>query len=181
MKRSELFLWIVLVFIGIIFCMSSLIEYEDRMFEMEDLIKEQNEKIDSLQSVIDTLEWQTEIYDMPLDSDNSLLSAMIFVESAGNDAAWNESEKAAGCLQIRPVMVREVNRILKMQGLKKRYEMNDRWDRDKSIEMFYVWKDWHHPTCSDEVVARCWNGGGNGYRMTATEHYWNKVQDYLES
>lgn len=182
MKRSELLLWIALVLCGVCITMSSLIRYENRMWQLEDRLQKQSKTIDSLLHVIDTLEWQTEIYDLPIQTnDLDLISAMINVESSGNDSAWNADERAAGCLQIRPVMVREVNRILKMQGLKKRYKLNDRWSRDKSIEMFYVWKEWHHPTCNDEVVARCWNGGGNGYRMPATQHYWNKVQNYLDS
>jgi len=52
---------------------------------------------------------------------------MIQVESNGNDSAYNKSEEAVGCLQIRPIMVREVNRILKKQGKEHRFKMKDRW------------------------------------------------------
>ena len=41
------------------------------------------------------------------------VDAVIFVESIDNDSAYNHREKAVGCLQIRPIMVREVNRVLK--------------------------------------------------------------------
>ena len=63
-----------------------------------------------------------------------IVLGMIQVESNGNDEAYNESEDAVGCLQIRPIMVREVNRILKMKGEEYRFKMKDRWDREKSLE-----------------------------------------------
>ena len=106
---------------------------------------------------------------------------MIQVESNGNDSAYNKSEEAVGCLQIRPIMVREVNRILKKQGKEHRFKMKDRWDRDKSLEMFWVWRDYHHPRSSDEVIARNWNGGPNGYKKKSTEKYWKKVNSCLEN
>ena len=105
---------------------------------------------------------------------------MIQVESNGNDSAYNKSEEAVGCLQIRPIMVREVNRILKKQGKEHRFKMKDRWDRNKSLDMFWVWKDYHHPNSEDEVIARNWNGGPNGYIKKSTEKYWEKVSSCLE-
>ena len=105
---------------------------------------------------------------------------MIKVESNGNDSAYNKSEEAVGCLQIRPIMVREVNRILKKQGKEHRFKMKDRWDRNKSLDMFWVWKDYHHPNSEDEVIARNWNGGPNGYVKKSTEKYWEKVSSCLE-
>ena len=105
---------------------------------------------------------------------------MIQVESNGNDKAHNLSEDAVGCLQIRPIMVREVNRILKRQGEDYRFKMKDRWDRERSLEMFWVWKDYHHPNSTNEVIARNWNGGPNGYKKKSTEKYWEKVNRCLE-
>ena len=104
-----------------------------------------------------------------------LVKALILVESSGNDSAYNAIEDAVGCLQIRPIMVREVNRILKMEGKDKRYKLKDRWDRNLSIEMFNIWKSYHHDDSSEEKVARNWNGGPKGYAITATEPYWEKV------
>ena len=110
----------------------------------------------------------------------SVVIGMIQVESNGNDKAYNKSEEAVGCLQIRPIMVREVNRILKIQGEDYRFKMKDRWDRKKSLEMFWVWKDYHHPNSTNEVIARNWNGGPNGYKIKSTEKYWEKVNRCLE-
>ena len=107
-----------------------------------------------------------------------LLEAMIVVESNGNDSCIgdrNLGRPSVGCLQIRPIMVREVNRILRKQKIKKKYTLNDRYSRKKSIEMFYIWKDYHHSEDSDEVIARCWNGGPKGWKKKSTKYYWIKV------
>lgn len=111
----------------------------------------------------------------------NVVEAMIQVESAGKDSAYNASEDAVGCLQIRPIMVREVNRILRKQGDTLRYRLKDRWNREKSLEMFHVWREYHHPNSTDEVTARSWNGGGGGPKMKATIPYWEKVKGHMAS
>ena len=109
-----------------------------------------------------------------------ITSALIYVESRGNDRAYNSSEEAVGCLQIRPIMVREVNRILKKTGKEERFDLEDRWDREKSLEMFHIWREYHHPNSTDEVIARNWNGGPNGFNKESTLKYWKKVRGRLE-
>ena len=84
----------------------------------------------------------------------TLVDAIIQVESRGNDSAFNAAENAVGCLQIRPIMVREVNRLIGWEV----YTLEDRWDREKSIEMFNVIKD-HVENPNGEKIARIWNGG----------------------
>ena len=108
-----------------------------------------------------------------------LVKALIQVESSGRDNAHNISEDAVGCLQIRPIMVREVNRILHKQGGTFRFKLKDRWDRDKSLEMFHVWREYHHPNSTDETIARNWNGGPKGYKKESTLQYWRKVKNKL--
>jgi hypothetical protein len=108
-----------------------------------------------------------------------LVQALIMVESSGKDNAYNASEDAVGCLQIRPIMVREVNRILRKQGDTLRFKLKDRWDRDKSLEMFHIWREYHHPNSTDEVIARNWNGGPDGYQQESTIKYWKKVKGNL--
>lgn len=117
-----------------------------------------------------------------VDSVMNLLDAMIQVESRGNvDAVGDEhlGSPSVGVLQIRPIMVKEVNRILKKCNESKTYELDDRYSRDKSIAMFQIWKAYYHNHSTLEKIARCWNGGPRGYKMNATIHYWNKVKAYL--
>ena len=111
-----------------------------------------------------------------LKTKKTLVDALILVESAGSSYAFNEKENACGCLQIRPIMLREVNRILRKQNNDKRFTKEDRWSCGLSQEMFYIWRNYHHKNSSDEVIARNWNGGPRGYKKQSTEHYWHKVQ-----
>lgn len=109
---------------------------------------------------------------------NNLIDAIIYVESRGDIKAHNISEDAVGCLQIRPIMVREVNRLLAKNDIPKVYTLEDRWNKQKSIEMFNVIKDnTNNPT--DEKLARNWNGGWNGYKKQSTLKYWHKVKEQL--
>ena len=111
-----------------------------------------------------------------LKTKKTLVDALILVESSGNPKAFNKKENACGCLQIRPIMVREVNRILRKQNKDKRFTRKDRWDCGLAQEMFYIWMNYHHKNSSDEHIARNWNGGPRGYKKQSTEHYWHKVQ-----
>ena len=111
----------------------------------------------------------------------TLVDALIMVESNGNPNAYCKKEKAVGCLQIRPIMLKEVNRNLRKQKSTKRFSLEDRWDCGLSEEMFYIWRNYHHEDSSDEVIARCWNGGPRGYKKQSTEYYWQKVQKLWEN
>ncbi len=113
-----------------------------------------------------------------------LLEALIQVESRGVEDALGDRHLArpsVGVLQIRPIMVREVNRILKKHKVKKIYNLEDRYSREKSIEMFYIWQSFHHANDSNEVIARCWNGGSKGWKRKSTMHYWEKVQKEINN
>jgi hypothetical protein len=118
-------------------------------------------------------------------TDADLVTALIHVESRGNDSAIGDrhlvGNEAIGALQIRPIMVREVNRILRIQKSDKRFKLKDRFERDKSIEMFYIWKNYHHKDSEPEVIARNWNGGPKGFKSNRTVKYWNKVEKQLNN
>jgi len=110
----------------------------------------------------------------------TLVDALILVESSGNPRAYNKKERACGCLQIRPIMLREVNRILRKQKSDRRFSLEDRWDCGSSKEMFYIWVNHYHQNSSDEVIARNWNGGPRGWKKKSTQHYWDKVKKLWE-
>ena len=121
----------------------------------------------------------------PIITDGDLLTALIFVESRGNDSAIGDrhlvGNEAVGALQIRPIMVREVNRICKRIGSHQRFTLKDRFDREKSIHMFMIWKEFHHKDSSPEKIARNWNGGPKGYKKDRTIKYWNKIEKQLNN
>ena len=113
---------------------------------------------------------------------DTFVDAVIYVESRGNDSAVGDNGKAVGCLQMHPIMVREVNRILTKYDVPTTYTLEDRYSRDKSIEMFNIISEEYY-CCEDytftdyvEIVARRWNGGPRGDKKRSTIKYWNNVQ-----
>jgi len=110
----------------------------------------------------------------------NVLDAIIEFESHGNSYAYNSSENAAGCLQIRPVMVRDINRILKLNNSSLVYTIQDRWKCSKSKEMFWIYQ-LHYKFTENETMARAWNGGPSGPRKNNTQLYWKRVKDIIDA
>ena len=101
-----------------------------------------------------------------------IVNSIIQIESENNNIARNGDN--IGILQIRPIMVYEINRIL---GYKK-YELRDRFDSIKSIEMFKIYTNHHTPDWNLELVARRWNGGYNGEYKKKTLSYYLKIKNH---
>ena len=112
-------------------------------------------------------------------ANNKLLLSIIYVESDGDPTKWAKGEDAVGCLQIRRIAVRDANRILKKQKNKKRYKYKDRWNCEKSRDMFVLLTEYYLPGGCDEDIARFWNGGPRGPNKKATKIYWRKVRRKL--
>jgi hypothetical protein len=77
-------------------------------------------------------------------------------------------------------MVYDVNRILKKQNKTIQYTLTDRWNRDRSIEMFYVYCNYYN-FMTLEAMARAWNGGPRKANSPTTDGYWRRVRNELES
>jgi len=91
----------------------------------------------------------------------ALSHAVAQVESRGNACAYNKAEDAAGCMQIRPIMVAEAQRL----GLN--FTLDDRWDCEKSKALFVAIQIVKGRTDPEEM-ARCWNGGPRGMQKEST-------------
>lgn len=88
-----------------------------------------------------------------------LVSALIKVESNGNDNAVNEVSGASGCLQLMPIYVAEANRLTNGN-----YTLEDRFDRIKSIEMFNIIQMHHNKHMDIEKAIKLHNpGAGQWY------------------
>ncbi len=64
-------------------------------------------------------------FEQPHDSIDVLVDALIYVESRGKDDAIGDThlgKPSIGVLQIRPIMVREVNRILRKSSISKSFK-----------------------------------------------------------
>ena len=106
-----------------------------------------------------------------------VINAIAQVESKGNASA--KSKDCVGILQIRPVLVRDVNEYLRIKGSKKRYTLADRYSAEKSKEMFILYQKRYNPTNNVEKAIRLWNGGcGYMRNISKTNGYLRKVLKY---
>jgi len=113
----------------------------------------------------------TKVYSM-----TEKLQAIIYCETSGGLSRYNPGEtESVGLLQIRPVMVREVNRILGYQ----KYQLSDRLNDRKAVEMFNIFQQKHNPEMDFEKMCRLWNGGGKGMQKTSTLKYYQTALKYL--
>ena len=105
-----------------------------------------------------------------------LLAALIVVESNGNDLARGRHGEL-GALQVRPCVVRDVNRIA---GTHYRWaEMTNRW---AALGVFRIYTG-HYCTearlkrpVTDQDRARTWHGGPDGWKRRKTVAYWKRVR-----
>jgi len=110
-----------------------------------------------------------------------LLSAIIMVESAGDNNAVGDNGKAVGCLQIWPCVVENCNRILGRQT----FTLADRTNWVASIAMFRHYVGHYctrkrlgrEPTWQD--MALTWHYGPRGPWIQDRHGYWAKVQSAL--
>jgi hypothetical protein len=79
---------------------------------------------------------------------NRLIESIIYVESRNDSTVIGEKKNAVGVLQITPVYVYEVNRILEKSdstGVCKHFNLSDRFSKCKSIEMFNIYQNKKNP------------------------------------
>lgn len=95
----------------------------------------------------------------PLSDWEMLIEALIQVESEGNPFAVGKTNDL-GILQITPIYVREVNRILKEDI----YLLEHRTDIEKSIEMFEIYQAYYNPNKNIKKAIKLHNpGAGQWY------------------
>jgi hypothetical protein len=101
----------------------------------------------------------------PVDAYDRLIRAVVQVESAGDNRAYNVVEKAAGAFQIRPIRLLDYYR-----RTGNNYELLDCYSYEISKKIFlYYAREIGYPDY--ETIARNWNGSGE-----ATLVYWEKVK-----
>jgi len=116
-----------------------------------------------------------------------IMIILINVESSGNIFTISKTCDGIGPLQINPVVVADVNRIMEIRGFQTRFDLHDRQDIYKSYAMARIYLEYYvnetrlgRPvTIRDFAVT--WNGGPSavwvdpetqkGQRL---EQYWQK-------
>ena len=106
---------------------------------------------------------------------SNLISALIIVESSGNDMAIGDNGKAIGPLQIHKAVVLDVNRITGSH-----YRHDQMTNRVAARQVCEAYLKHYGRGASTEQLARRWNGGPAGDKKKATEAYWAKVKKHLK-
>ena len=104
-----------------------------------------------------------------------LLSALIHVESGGNDFARGRHGEL-GALQIKPILVRDVNRIMGTH-----YAHQQVTNRAVSTFIATAYLSHYGKNLSDESLARIWQGGPVGHKKSSTRAYARRVMRELEN
>lgn len=99
------------------------------------------------------------------------LQILVAMESGGNPKAFNAKEQAVGILQIRPVMVKDVNRI----AAPLEFSHSDAWDPGKSVRMATLYLEHYgtkarlgrEPRVVDYVLLWCAGPDGPLQKPTA--------------
>ena len=104
-----------------------------------------------------------------------LLSALIQVESGGNDHARGRHGEL-GALQIKSIMVRDINRIM---GTHYAHDQVT----NRAIATFIAESYFSHygKHLSDESLARLWQGGPKGLKRSSTRAYGRRVMRKLDA
>lgn len=103
----------------------------------------------------------------------AVIHAIAMVESQGQPNQVSKNGLYVGYLQISEICVRECNRIA---GYKK-FTYADRYDKQKSIDMFITYQERYNPEGNMEKAIRLWNSGDLKCmsRKSRTEGYYQRV------
>jgi len=106
---------------------------------------------------------------------SAVIEAISKVESEGNPKAVSKCGRYVGYLQISKILVRECNRILGYQE----FTYDDRYDKQRSIEMFITYQERFNPEGNIEKAIRLWNSGDLNCmnRKASTNGYYNRVMN----
>lgn len=100
-----------------------------------------------------------------------LIQAIIQVESEGNPLAIGKTNDV-GILQITPIYVKEVNRILK----RNEYTLTERTDEQKSLEMFEVYQRHHNPNKNLLKAIKLHNPGAGKWYADKVMEIFNELK-----
>jgi hypothetical protein len=110
-----------------------------------------------------------------------VMEAMMWVESGFNEKIVCRDGSSVGILQITPICVRQCNILYKKHyGVANKYSYKDRYNKEKSIEMFWLMQNEYNPEFDIRRAVNLWNAGHVDKYINATQRYYNKVMKYLE-
>jgi len=115
----------------------------------------------------------------------ALIAAIAMVESGGDPQAVGDGGRAIGILQVRKILIEDVNRVA---------DTWYRWPQDardpaKSRRIARLYLDYYcgrytartGQAITPDVAARIWNGGPRGYAFSCTADYGRRVAALYEA
>ncbi len=115
---------------------------ETLLYQRDEARLDANQFFGEAQALRDSLQWHKDQERLRSqeeeDSLNALIQALIMVETEGQvdpEKAIGDSGKAVGVLQIQPCVIED----LRVAGYN--YSLGDRYNREKSIEMWLKWME----------------------------------------
>lgn len=106
----------------------------------------------------------------------NLVKAIAHIESRHNTDAVSSCGTYVGFLQISKIVVDDCNRIIGEQ----KYEYEHRYDKQSSIEMFYIIQGYYNPKGDIEKAIRIWNGGSNFSKKKTDKYYQEVFNEYIK-
>ena len=132
--------------------------------------KEQTQQLEDL--IFELVVNDTNKIDIHIVDWHLFTTALMKVESDHSTTIVGKNDDA-GVLQITPIYVKEVNRILGQQ----KYSLADRFDKYKSIEMFEVMNSKYNPEKSFYKAMRIHNPNApESYRKAILNEYYKLKQ-----
>jgi len=96
-----------------------------------------------------------------------MYKALCSVESGDNPKAYHRSTNAAGILQIRPIYVREINRLMHTH-----FTLKDRYSPIKSRQMFDLYQQYYNPKKNINMGIGIHHRGYHSYLRHPSNNKW---------
>lgn len=107
---------------------------------------------------------------------SKLIKAIRKIESKGDNNARYHG--CYGPLQISETAVKDANEYLKKIKSKKRYNMSDRFNLEKSTEIFNIEQERYNKQHDINKAIRIWNGGPKGNHRKTNDYLKKVLREY---
>lgn len=118
----------------------------------------------------------------PYNIKDPILRSFVWYESRFMEDAVNPVSGARGILQILPIMIAEVNKIIiECNFTSALYTWEDAFNAEKSIEIWYIVQKHKNPDYNIKKACQIWFGVGTQYDGLTWRGYHKGIEEYLSS
>lgn len=167
MKNVKLLILCIALFIDAIIIVSSIKQHEKQIesikFHEEEISLEKQKELDSIY-IADSMYYAHEL------ELTRIACAIAKHESKDNPKAYNSHHDCVGWLQITPICVKSVNKILGFEC----FTLEDRWNIQSSYAIFKIIMNEKNPELDLRKACKIWN-------PTAGNWYYNDIKRIYDS